>query len=57
MVDEHTIMLVKLSFNWFSKDCGFNTKTHSWYGIFVMNDIKEMKELGKQLVGQTFVEH
>jgi hypothetical protein len=25
--------------------------------MFVMNDIKELKELNKQQVGQTFVEH
>ncbi len=35
-IDAHN-MSVELGFNWFNKDCGFNTKTHSWYGEILIN--------------------
>ncbi len=36
IIDAHN-MLMESSLNWFSKDCGFNTKTFFWYGEIVIN--------------------
>jgi hypothetical protein len=30
-------MSIELGFNWFSKDCDFNIKAHSWYGEALIN--------------------
>ncbi len=37
MIDEH-IMSIESCSIWFNiKDCGFNTKSHSWYKCFLIN--------------------
>jgi hypothetical protein len=46
-------MSMESSFNWISKDWGFNPKSSSWHGkkLINLNDIKELKELNTQQVG------